>query len=175
MNKIEIVEEYKGHCGYVYIFAVKNVKAGHHFSYEKNRDKIIGIMFFDFTNGLRKALNKHLDPSIQFFSDPSDRTPDFFDEYGSNFYTKESVKAIINELQIILNDSEKQSEIRNNIAKALKQKAEFYAKTGRRDDCQLDIDEMLETKLDFYGRLIEKLKIILESAEDYEYILFEGP
>ena len=99
MSKIEIVEEYRGHCGYTYIFPVRNINASaKRYSYEQNWDRIIGVFFCDINGFLLQSLNRNIDPQIQFFGNVKCDYPDYYEEFGQNFFSKEAVKAVIQDL-----------------------------------------------------------------------------
>lgn len=172
MEKLTIVDEYRGHCEYVYIFPVRNIdKHSRRWTYEQNWDNIVGIPHYHVDGFLLESLNNHINPAIQFFGNPRGTYPDYFEEFGDNFYTKESVENVISDLKLYFHDVEKQ----NRRYLQLVDWENRRAKNRALNPTIVDPTEHLKAEIFFYRRLITRLNAILKSAVNYEYILFKGP
>lgn len=98
-------------------------------------------------------MDKHTDPEIQFQGNIRGDYPNYFEDCGWNYYTKDSLLLIIRELKEVLKDPIKQQAVRNDFQD----------------------EKLAKEELEFYERLVVKLQDVLSAAEDYEYILFLGP
>lgn len=171
LTQITIVEGH-GRGGYFHIRPVTAEGSEH--------KDIISLDLYEISGFLYFFLEKHYDSELNL-SCRKMCIDEKFDWYGDNYFTYESMKEIIADMERCADmlqrdyDNPLLDELKNDFPAPCFDEDYFYTAKEKRPPDNVIIEKNRRVAVDFYRRFARRMRSMMEHAPQYELICFTGP